>query len=169
MKKLVFIFTLLLLSLTCSAQFLGVGAQYADAKGKGNAIQFAANASFPYLHKKNRLNSFISGGIDYTGGSSPVSGLNIKPVSVTTFFSESFFNNNKYTVLLSCDAGYLFNFRHGKDGIVITPNLYFDYKYYFVKAGYDFNVTAGEKQFFVRAGFCFGMGAIKNYAKTKIW
>lgn len=169
MKKIVLIFILLLASITSFAQFLGIGSQYADAKGKGNAIQFVANASFPYIHKKNSLNSYISAGIDYTGGSSPVSGLNIKPVSVTTFFNESFFNSTKYTVLLSCDAGYLFNFRHGKDGIVVTPNLYIDYKYFFVKTGYDFNVTGGERQFFVRAGFCFGMGVIKNYAETKIW
>lgn len=168
-KKTFVIFLFLLLPIACSAQFIGVGAQYANAKEKGNAIQFAANVSYPYWHKKNSLNTFISGGIDYTGGSSPVAGLNIKPISVTTFFSESLFNDHPFTVMLSADAGYLFNFRHGKNGVVLTPNLYLDYKCFFIKTGWDFNVTGGENQFFVRAGVCFGMGTIKMFPNTKIW
>lgn len=169
MRKFKTILLLLLLPLACSAQFIGIGAQYADAKDKGNDFQFAANVSFPTWHKKNPLNSYISSGIDYTGGSSPVAGLNIKPIQFTSFISESLFNKNKATILVGCDAGYLFNFRHGKDGIVITPNVYFDYKFFFAKAGYDFNVTGGKEQFFLRAGFCFGMGAIKSTVKTEIW
>lgn len=169
MKKITFIVFLLLFSLTCSAQFIGAGVQYADAKGKGNNFQFAANVSYPVWHKKNPLNTFIASGIDYTGGSSPVAGLNVKPIQLTSFLSESLFNQNKATILVGCDAGYLFNFRHGKDGIVITPNVYFDYKFFFVKAGYDFNVTGGEQQFFVRAGFSIGMGTFKSFVKTEIW
>ncbi|MDR2955935.1 MAG: hypothetical protein LBV43_12730 [Prevotella sp.] len=169
MRTIKIVFFLLLFPLVCSAQFIGIGAQYADAKDKGNDFQFAASASYPTWHKKNPLNSFISSGIDYTGGSSPVAGLNLKPIQLTSFISESLFNENKATILVGCDAGYLFNFRHGKDGIVITPNVYFDYKFFFVKAGYDFNVTGGEQQFFVRAGFCLGMGTIKSFVKTRIW
>jgi hypothetical protein len=169
MKKIKIILLFILLPMACSAQFLGVGLQYADAKGKGNDFQFAAGASYPVWHKKNPLNVFISSGIDYTGGSSPVAGLNVKPLQLTSFISESLFNENKVTILVNCDAGYLFNFKHGKDGIVITPNVYVDYKFFFVKSGYDFNVTGGEGQFFVRAGCCFGMGSIKSFVKTKIW
>lgn len=169
MRYIKIILLLLLFPLVGFAQFLGIGAQYADAKNKGNDFQFAANASFPTWHKKNPLNTFISSGIDYTGGSSPVAGLNLKPIQINSFITESLFNKNKATILIGCDAGYLFNFKHGKDGIVITPNVYFDYKFFFVKTGYDFNVTAGESQFFVRAGFCFGMGSIKSFVKTEIW
>lgn len=169
MKTIKIIALLLLLPLACLAQLIGIGAQYTDAKGKGNAIQFAANASFPVWHKKNPLSSYISSGIDYTGGSSPVAGLNIKPIQFTSFISESLFNDHPFTILVGCDAGYLFNFRHGKDGIVITPNAYFDYKGVFVKTGYDFNVTGGKQQFFVRLGFNFGIGTFKNFVKTKIW
>ncbi|MFT3995602.1 MAG: hypothetical protein QM660_14930 [Dysgonomonas sp.] len=168
-NKIKIIIILLSLPLACSAQFIGIGAQYADAKSKGNDIQFATSFSYPVWHKKNSLNSYISSGIDYTGGSSPVSGLNIKPLQVTTFFSESLFNNRPYTILLSCDAGYLFNFKHGKDGVVLTPNLYIDYSCFFIKTGYDFNVTGGEHQFFVRAGVSFGMGTLKMFPGTKIW
>lgn len=169
MRYIKIILLLLLFPLVGFAQFLGIGAQYADAKNKGNDFQFAANASFPTWHKKNPLNTFISSGIDYTGGSSPVAGLNLKPIQINSFITESLFNKNKATILIGCDAGYLFNFKHGEDGIVITPNVYFDYKFFFVKTGYDFNVTAGESQFFVRAGFCFGMGSIKSFVKTEIW
>jgi hypothetical protein len=169
MKTIKILFFLSLLPIICSAQLIGFGVQYADAKGKGNAIQFAANASFPVWHKKNPLNTFIASGIDYTGGSSPVAGLNVKPLQFTSFISESLFNNNPATILIGCDTGYLFNFRHGKDGIVITPNAYFDYKGFFLKTGYDFNVTGGEQQFFVRFGINLGIGTFKNFAKTTIW
>ncbi|WP_165043105.1 hypothetical protein [Dysgonomonas sp. ZJ709] len=169
MKKIGIALLLILLPLACSAQFIGVGAQYADAKSRGNDFQFAASLSFPTWHKKNPMNTFISSGIDYTGGSSPVAGLNIKPIQINSFLSESLFNNNPYTILVGCDAGYLFNFKNGKDGVVITPNIYLDYKFFFVKAGYDFNVTGNEQQFFVRAGLSFGMGSFKSYAKTEIW
>ena len=169
MKKIKIILLLSLFPLFCSAQLIGFGAQYADAKDKGNDFQFFANASFPVWHKKNPLNSFIASGIDYTGGSSPVAGLNIKPIQFTSFLSESLFNDHPFTLLVGCDAGYLFNFRHGKDGIVITPNVYFDYKSFFVKTGYDFNVTGNEQQFFVRLGLNFGIGTFKMFAKTKIW
>lgn len=169
MKKIRILFLLVLLPIACSAQFVGIGAQYADAKDKGNDFQFATNVSFPVWHKKNPLNSFVASGIDYTGGSSPVAGLNLKPIQLTSFLSESLFNQNKATFLVGCDAGYLFNFRHGKDGIVITPNIYFDYQFFFIKAGYDFNVTGGEQQFFIRTGFSLGMGSLKSFVRTRIW
>lgn len=180
MKSKIFLFIFIFLPLTCSAQFLKpaiwtggmaikynlqLGAQYTDA----NDVQFAGSMSYPVFRKKNPFNSYISSGIDYTGGSSPVAGLNIKPIQLTTFFSESLFNNHPYTILLGCDAGYLFNFRHGKDGIVITPNLYVDYKCFFAKIGFDFNVSEGEHQFFIRAGITFGMGMIKMAPNVKIW
>lgn len=144
---------------------LQLGAQYTDA----NDIQFAGSMSYPVFHKKNPFNSYILSGIDYTGGSSPVAGLNVKPIQITTFFSENLFNNYPYTILLSCDAGYLFNFKHGKDGVVITPNLYVDYKCFFMKTGFDFNVSEGEHQFFVRAGISFGMGVIKMLPNVEVW
>ncbi len=169
MRKFKFLLLLVFVPIVCSAQFIGIGGQYADAKGAGNDFQFATNISYPVWAKKNPFNSFVMSGIDYTGGNSPVAGLNIKPIQLTSFLSESLFNNNKCTLLVGCDAGYLFNFNHGKDGVVITPNIYFDYKFVFVKAGYDFNVSAGKEQFFLRAGFCFGMGGLKSFAKTEIW
>lgn len=168
MKKSIIVLVFTLLPLMSFAQFVGIGAQYADAKNKGNDVQFVANLSYPVWKKKNALNMFIASGVDYTGGNSPVSGLNIKPIQATSYLGEKFFNKHPYTVMVGCDAGYLFNFNHGKDGIVVTPNVYIDYKFFFVKAGYDFNVTGGEHQFFVRAGVCFGMGALKMLPNTKI-
>lgn len=168
MKAIKIIFLSLLLPLACSAQLIGVGVQYADAKDKGNDFQFAANVSFPVWHKKNILNTFVASGIDYTGGSSPVAGLNVKPLQFTSYLSESFFNDHPATLLVGCDVGYLFNFRHGKDGIIITPNVYFDYKGFFLKTGYDMNVTGDKQQFFVRLGLNFGIGTFKMFAKTRI-
>lgn len=168
LKFLTILLVFMALPLASSAQFIGVGAMYADAK-HGNDIQFAANLSYPVWHKKNSLNAFVSSGIDYTGGSSPVAGLNVKPIQAATFMSESLFNNHPFTILVGCDAGYLFNFKHGKDGIVLSPNVYADYKSFYVKTGYDFNVTGGEQQFFVKFGVSFGMGVIKMFPNTKIW
>lgn len=168
-KKILTIFLLVLLPITCAAQFLGIGAQYVNTKIKENSIEFAANISYPYWHKKNSFNTFISGGLDYTGGNSLISGLNIKPISVSTFLNEQLFNHHSFTFMISADAGYLFNFRHGKNGIVLTPNLYADYKYFFVKTGWDFNINEGSNQFFIRAGLSIGMGTFKMFPNTKIW
>lgn len=158
---------LLVFSSVSFAQFIGVAGQYADA-AKG---QFVANISYPFLHQKNMFNSYIASGIEYsTPGEAKISGLNIKPIQLTTFFSENFFAQTQYTLLLGVDGGYNFDFRNNhKNGIIISPNLYFDRKYYFIKTGYDFDVTNGDGQFFVRAGLCFGMGLIKSFAKTEIW
>ena len=167
MRKYYLLILLFLFPVFSYGQFVGVGGQYSeDSKG-----QFAANLSFPFFHPKNKLNSYISSGLDYTTtGEAKLSGLNVKPIQITTFFNENFFNSTKYTLLLSVDGGYLLNFRNGsKNGVVITPNLYFDYKFFFVKAGYDFDVTNGINQYFVRTGICFGMGAIKMFDNVKIW
>ncbi|MFV0468607.1 MAG: hypothetical protein ACK5MK_06740 [Dysgonomonas sp.] len=163
----ILLFIVIYFPLVSNAQFIGIAGQYAS----GADGQFVANLSYPTLHPKNPLNSFISSGLEYsTSGGAEISGLNIKPIMLTTFFSERFFNESKYTLLLGVDGGYNFDFRNGrKNGIVITPNLYFDKKYYFIKAGYDFDVTNGNGQFFVRAGLCFGLGTIKSFAKTEIW
>lgn len=167
MKKLYLLVLVLLFPLLGHAQFIGLGGQYSQ-KSDG---QFFANFSFPVYHKKNPLKSFISSGIDYTThGGAKLSGLNIKPIQINTFFGEDFFNKNKCSFMLGVDAGYLFNFPHGKkNGIVLTPNIYFDYKFFFAKAGYDFDVSNGVNQFFIRAGVSFGMGALKIFPNTKIW
>jgi len=167
MKKLYLLIIVLSFPLLVRAQFIGLGGQYSQ-KSDG---QFFMNFSYPVFHKKNPLNSFIASGLEYTTcGGTKLSGLNLKPIQINTFFSERFFNNTKYTLMLGVDAGYLFNFPKGhKNGVVITPNLYFDYKFFFVKGGYDFDVSNGINQFFIRAGVCFGMGTIKMFPNTKIW
>ncbi|SHF05940.1 hypothetical protein [Dysgonomonas macrotermitis] len=149
-------------------QFLGLGGQYSE-KSDG---QFVASFSFPTIHPAhNKLNSFVSSGMEFTtSGGAKMSGLHLKPVQISTFFSEDFFNNTPYTILFGVDGGYLFDFRHDrKNAITITPNLYFDYKFVFVKAGYEFDVSHGRSQYFVRAGVCFGMGTLKMFGNTKIW
>ena len=166
MKKLNTLFLLLLLPILCYGQFFGLGGQYSQ-KGDG---QFFTNLSFPTLHEENKFNTYISSGLEYTTpGGAKLSGLNIKPIQLTTYFSEDFFNDHPYTVLFGVDAGYLFDFRkHHKNTVVVTPNLYIDYKIFFVKAGYDFDVFHGQNQFFVRAGIGIGMGVFKMFAKTAI-
>lgn len=159
---------LIFVPLVSYGQFLGIGGQYTE---KSNG-QFIASFSIPTIHPApNALNSYISSGMEFTtSGGAEMSGLHLKPIQITTFFSENLFNNTKWTVLLGVDGGYLFDFRQGKkNAITATPNLYFDYNFFFVKGGYDFNLSHGGGQFFVRAGICFGMGAIKSFAKTSIW
>lgn len=160
-------FIILLFPVACSAQLIGIGGQYAS----GSDGQFVASFSIPTIHPKNPLNSYISSGLEFTtSGGAKMSGLNIKPIQISTFFSEKFFNKSPYTLLLSVDGGYLFDFRHGqKDGIIITPNLYVNYKFFYVKTGFDFDVTNGDNQFFVRAGICLGSGTLKSFVKTEIW
>ncbi|MFR9166777.1 MAG: hypothetical protein ACLVKO_11370 [Dysgonomonas sp.] len=72
----------------CEAQFMGVGGQYSQ-KSDG---QFFVDVSYPVFKNKNPLNIFISSGVDYTTyGGAKLSGLNIKPIRINTFFSEDFF------------------------------------------------------------------------------
>lgn len=158
---------LLLIPFFGRAQFLGLGGQYAS-KSDG---QFVASFSFPTIHPKNPLNCFVSSGLEYTtSGGAEMTGLNLKPLQISWFGTEKFFNKTPFTLLLNFDVGYLLDFRPGqKDGLLLTPNLYLDYKYYFLKTGYDFDVTNGHKQFFVRGGVCIGLGTLKSFLDTQIW
>lgn len=169
MKRIkIVLFLLLILPTMAVAQIVGIGTQYVESKHEANAFQFQANLSYPVWTKKNPLNIYMSSGVDYTGGSSPVSGINFKPIQLTSYLSESFFNNSPVTVLVGADAGYLVNHRHGKDGLVLTPHLHVEYSVFYIKSGWDFNVTGKRDQFFVRFGIGFGLGTLKSFAKTKI-
>lgn len=161
------LFLILLTPLAAKAQFLGLAGQYTQ-KADG---QFAASFSFPTIHPKNPLNLFVSSGLDYTtSGGAEMAGLNLKPIEISWFGTERFFNKTPFTMLLNLDAGYLIDFRKGRENaFVLTPNLYIDYKYYFVKAGYDFDISNDRKQFFVRAGVCVGLGTLKSFLDTQIW
>lgn len=167
MKKIKILLLLISLPVICYGQFFGLGGQYSS----GADGQFAFNTSFPTFHKKNPLNTFISSGLEFTtSGGAKMSGLNIKPIQISTFFAESLYNDTPFTFLLSVDGGYLFDFRHNKkNAVVITPNIYIDYKIFFIKAGYDLDVSHGRNQFFVRAGIGVGLGALKIFTKATIW
>lgn len=170
MKKIkcILLMLLVLIPLASYGQFFGLGGQYSE-KSDG---QFVISGSFPTIHPAhNKLNSFVSSGLEFTtSGGAKMSGLHLKPVQISTFFSEDFFNNTPYTILLGVDGGYLFDFRRNrKNAITITPNLYFDYKIFFVKTGYEFDVSHGKSQYFIRAGVCIGMGSLKMFGNTKIW
>lgn len=167
-KKGLIILISVLLPAFAFAQLVGVGAQYVDPKAGENAVQFQANLSFPVWTAKNPLNVYMSSGVDYTGGSSPVSGINFKPVQLSSYISEDWFNSSKMTFMVGADAGYLVNHRHGKDGIVLTPHIYLEYSIFYLKSGWDFNVTGHKDQFFIRLGVGFGIGTFKSIAKTKI-
>ncbi len=166
MKKVRLLLLLMLIPVLSYGQFFGLGGQYSQ-KSDG---QFFINASFPTYHEENALKMYISSGLEYTtSGGAKLAGLNVKPIQAVTYFGDEFFNNSPVTVLLGVDAGYLFDFRsRHKNSIVITPNLYADYKVFFIKAGYDIDTFHGNSQFFVRAGIGIGLGTFKMFARTKI-
>lgn len=167
MRKIIAILFLVVLPGLCHAQFVGIGGQYSQ----GGDGQFFGNLSYPSFHAKNKLNTYVSSGVEYTTpGGAKLSGLNIKPIQITTFFNEDFYEKSPVTLLLGVDAGYLLNFKHGqKDAITISPNLYADYHIFFVKTGYDFDILHGRRQFFVRGGIGIGLGTFKWFANTKVW
>lgn len=167
MKKSKILLLFLLLPVLCYGQLLGVGGQYSD----GADGQFFGSMAFPVFKEKNKLNTFVSSGLDITtSGGAEMSGLNVKLIQAKTFLSEDLFNKKSFTILVGVDGGYLFDFRRGqKNGIVLTPNVYVDYKILFLKAGYDFDVSNGRNQFFVRAGVGVSFGTLKMFAKTRIW
>lgn len=177
MKRFRIIIVLLtMIPVMATAQIVGVGTQYVPTENGANAMQFQANLSFPVWFDKNPLNLVLFSGIDYTGGSSPVAGVNFKPIQLQSYLSESLFNNNKFSFMIGGDAGYLLNHRHGKSGIVLTPYVYADYPFkmgmlpisLYVKSGWDFNVTGKRDQFFIRIGFGISINSFKALAPTKI-
>lgn len=166
MKKIKILLLLISIPLLSYGQFFGLGGQYSQ-KADG---QFFINTAYPFYNEANPLNMYISSGLEYTTpGGAKLAGLNIKPIQAATYISEGLYNNYPVTFLLGVDAGYLFDFRsRHKNTIVVTPNVYLDYKIFFVKAGYDIDTFHGNNQFFVRAGVGVGLGTFKMFAKTKI-
>lgn len=166
MTKIRLLLLMVFVPILCQAQFFGIGGQYSQ-KSDG---QFFINTSYPFYNEKNALNMYLSSGMEYTtSGGAKLAGLNIKPIQATSYLSEDLYNNLPITLLVGVDAGYLFDFRsRHKNSIVITPNIYIDYKVFFVKAGYDIDTFHGNSQFFVRAGIGVGLGTFKMFARTKI-
>lgn len=163
MKKYIFI-VLFLLPVACMGQVLGVAGQWTKFDGD-NKFQFNASASVPYMNSlEDRTCWILSGGVDYLSGSSTVSGLNVKPAQFA-ITSSNIFGMKKYTIMLGADAGYNFNFNHGNDGIILTPNIYMDYKMFYMKTGYDYNTFHNEGQFFVRLGMGVGVGFFKMFKR----
>jgi len=160
-KKIAICFTLVVLSFPAYSQLFGVGGQYAQ---KANG-QFFANIALPTFTKDNPLHLFNMSGIEYTTpGGSRLSGLNIKPIQLSTYLSDKIFYESPFVLSLGVDAGYLFDFRSNhKNSIVLTPNIYADYKIFFIKAGYDMDTFHGNHQFFVRAGIGFTLGTMKHF------
>ncbi|MBK5721920.1 hypothetical protein JGH11_13655 [Dysgonomonas sp. Marseille-P4677] len=150
-KQLYLTFIFMLILQTVSAQMIGAGVQIA----KSEKVQFAANLHAPYYKLTGDVNFFLVGGLEYTGGRTKLSGLNIKSISPTVDFANIIFGDNadKGLFWISLDAGYLRNFyNRDYNGIVITPNVMCAYSLFYVKTGYDINISKGNNQFFVRLG-----------------
>lgn len=151
LKSLFFLLFFVFLSFNASAQMIGGGVQVA----KSEKVQFAANIHTRYYTYKGDVNFFLFGGLDYTGGRTKLSGLNTKAISPTLDFAGLVFGDyaDRSVLWLSCDVGYLRNFHEKKSsGVVLTPNIMCAYSLFYVKTGYDMNVSRGNNQFFVRLG-----------------
>lgn len=148
------------LSVPVYSQLFGVGAQYAQ-KSDG---QFFANLALPTWTTKNSLKLFNMSGLEYTTpGSARLSGLQLKPIQLSTYFSDYLFYDAPVTMTLGVDAGYLFDFRkHYKNTIVLTPVFYADFRIFFLKTGYEIDTFHGNNQFFVRIGVGFALGTMKS-------
>lgn len=158
-KKIYVFLLLMILSLPAYSQLIGIGGQYAQ-KSDG---QFFANIALPTFTKENPLHLFNLSGLDYTTSGPKLSGLQIKPIQLSTYLSDAIFYDSPITLSLGVDAGYLFDFKSGhKNTIVLTPNFYIDYKIFFLKTGYEFDALHGNHQFFVRAGIGFALGTMKH-------
>jgi len=160
-KRIIISILLILPFFPAYGQLLGVGGQYAQ-KSDG---QFFVNAALPTFTKNNALHLFNLSGIDYTTpGTSRLSGLQIKPIQLSSYLSDYIFYESPIVLSVGVDAGYLFDFRSNhKNTIVVTPNFYMDYKIFFVKTGYEFDTFHGNNQFFVRAGIGFTLGTMKHF------
>ncbi len=156
MRKVFFVF-FMLMPLMAFAQYLGVGAQFAQK----DRLQLSVNSYIPQFVLNDKSAPFIfgiGGGTDYISpASSTVSGLNIKPASFFVITN----NYSPFTAAVKFDAGYNFGFGRG-NGIVLSPNLYFDAYMCYVSAGYDYNTFNGRGQFYVRIGAGLTLGLLKS-------
>lgn len=141
-------------------QIISFGGQYSQ-KADG---QFVVNIAYPTYIRSNSLNLFMLSGMEYTTpGAGKLSGLHIKPIQLSTYFSDYLFYQAPVTCTLGVDAGFLADFRgNHKSTVVLSPNFYIDYKIFFLKAGYDMDVLHGKHQYYVRAGVGFTLGVMKN-------
>lgn len=144
----------------CYGQIIGFAGQYAE-KSHG---QFAFNVAWPTYIEDNPLNVFMLSGLEYTTpGASKLSGLHLKPVQLSTYFNDYLFNRAPVTFTMGVDGGWLLDFRgNHKSTLVVSPNIYFDYKIFFLKAGYDLDTLHGNHQFYARAGIGFTFGVVKS-------
>ncbi len=152
---------LTLIPMSCIAQFVGVSGQWVkfDSDSK---FQLNTSLSAPYFYKEKGDKLFLlSGGVEYQSGKTPVSGLNIKPVSFS-FVPAEYFLDSPFLLTIGAETGYNFNFKnHNKDGIILTPYLYADCIFLYLKAGYDYNAFENEGQFFIRVGTGLTWGSIR--------
>jgi hypothetical protein len=155
MKKFVIVF-LLLFSVVCDAQVLGIGAQFI----KKEKLQLSINSYTSVYQFNDKYSSVVFGlgsGFDYLSQGSTVSGLNMKPISLYLMKN----NYSAFTFGARLDAGYNRGFGHG-NGIVLTPNFYADASVYYFSMGYDYNVSRNEGQLYVRIGVGLTMGFLKS-------
>ena len=160
-RKRICLFLLpVLFSVPAYGQLFGVGGQYAQQSDG----QFFVNIALPTWTKHNPLRFFNLSGLEYTtSGGARMSGLQLKPIQLSTYLSDKIFYDSPVTLSLGVDAGYLFDFRRRhKNTVVLTPNFYMDYKIFFVKTGYEVDTFHGNHQFFVRAGIGFALGTMKS-------
>lgn len=161
MKKIIVLIFSLVIYLPAYAQLFGLGGQYAEHSDG----QFFVNVALPTYTKSNSLRFFNMSGLEYTtGGNANMSGLQVKPIQLSTYLSDRIFYESPFVVSLGVDAGYLFDFRRNRSNtIVLTPNIYVDYKIFFIKGGYEFDTFHGNHQYFVRAGIGFALGTMKHF------
>ena len=139
------------------AQFIGVAGQVADSKG-----QFAATLSAPYavLGNEDHAFQFVLGtGMEYTTSGPKISGLNMKSLSIWMVSNNM---ESPVSYGLRLDGGYNFNLTHGNNGVILSPNLYFDWSALYLSAGYDYNISHKQGQFYVRIGVGVTLGLLKK-------
>lgn len=151
----------LVLSAHLYCQIVGLGGQYVQ-RSHG---QFFISAAYPTFYESNALKLFNLSGLEYTTpGSARLSGLQIKPIQLSSYLSDRIFYESPVVVTVGVDAGYLFNFSKGyKSTVVLTPNFYIDYKIFFLKGGYEIDALHGHHQYFIRAGIGFVLGTMKHF------
>lgn len=170
MKKNIKILVLFLFFTTHSeGQILGVGYQNAS-----NSNQFVASVNLPYTLKGSGDTSLKSGkifmlfGADYTSvNNSGFSGWYIKPVQLHYNFKSYNNKNTYYDVAL--EGSYLINNGLGTNGIIVSPSIYVDSHFLFLKTGYEYHLQDKNSQVFVRIGFAIGYNLLGNLKPMKMF
>jgi hypothetical protein len=158
MKKY-FILFILFSSYNLTAQVFGLSYQTTT-----HSDQFALSINVPYnnfeFDKENKIR--IDYGIDFISADKDIfSGIYLKPANIVYDFNTLQSKKTISYTAISVEPAFLFNNSKGTNGFTISPSIYYDFFFLYLKSGYEYHFNDRQSQVYFRVGFTFGYSLMK--------